>query len=268
MKRREFVTASTLGGLGLGASAAIGGEGEKPGKELIELRIYHFASPAKMAAFDEFLAKAAVPAINRAGVAPVGVFKLLKEDNPSLKLEADGLDLYVLRPYKSAEQFVSVPARLGADKEFQEAGKDVLEAPKPDPAFTRYESSLMLAFDGFPKVEAAAKGAARLFQLRIYESHNEERARKKIAMFNEGGEINIFHRCGMTAVFFGQTLIGPKLPCLTYMLGFDDKAAMDKGWGAFRNDPDWKKLSADTAYKDTVSTITNLILRPASSSQI
>jgi hypothetical protein len=161
-----------------------------------------------------------------------------------------------------------VPARLAADKEFQEAGKAVLEAPKLDPAFVRYESSLMLAFNDFPKVEVPAKGAERLFQLRIYESHNEERARKKIAMFNEGGEIKTFRRCGMTAVFFGQTLIGPKLPCLTYMLGFDDKAAMDKAWGAFRKDPDWKTLSADPAYKDTVSTITNLILRPASGSQI
>jgi len=268
MKRREFVAASAVGGLALGTSAATGRAGEGPSRQLLELRLYQLASLDKQKVFDDFLTKAAVPALNRAGVSPVGVFKLHKDDNPSLKLEADSPNLYVLRPYPSAEQFASVPARLAKDQEFQEAGKAVLEAPKSDPAFARDESSLMLAFEGFPKLEVPTKADTRLFQLRIYESHNEERARKKIAMFNEGGELDIFRRCGMTGVFFGQTLIGTKLPNLTYMLGFAGKEAQDKAWKAFTSDPAWLKLKNDPAYTDTVSNITNLILRPAASSQI
>jgi hypothetical protein len=72
----------------------------------------------------------------------------------------------------------------------------------------------------------------------------------------------------MDPVFFGESLIGPKLPNLTYMLGFDDMDAKEKAWSKFRVDPDWLKLKANTYYKDTVSNITNIMLRPASCSQI
>jgi len=89
-----------------------------------------------------------------------------------------------------------------------------------------------------------------------------------VAMFNEGGEFKIFARTGMTGVFFGQTLIGSKLPCLTYMLGFPTEEEQKKAWDTFRNDPQWKRLSKADEYKDAVSNVTNLILRPEQSSQI
>jgi len=44
---------------------------------------------------------------------------------------------------------------------------------------------------------------------------------------------------------------------------------MKAGWdGLPAPTPDWKKLSGDEAYKDTVSNITNLVLRPVEGSQI
>jgi len=249
-------------------SAAFGQASDQPGKQLIELRLYQFASLDKQKAFDDFLASAAVGALNRAGISPVGVFKMLKEDNPALKMEADSPNLYVLLPHKSAESLLTMMSRLASDPALAEAASFLVEAPKSDPAYVRFESSLMLGFDAFPQVRIPAKGDARIFQLRIYESHNDERAMVKIAMFNEGGEIEIFNRCGLTPVFFGQTLIGTKLPNLTYMVGFNDKEAQTKAWDAFRKSPDWLKLSADPTYKDTVSNVTNLVLRPAASSQI
>jgi hypothetical protein len=87
-------------------------------------------------------------------------------------------------------------------------------------------------------------------------------------MFNQGGELAIFARCGMTGVFFGQTLIGSKLPSLTYMLSFSSEQEQKKAWDTFRNDPEWKRLSKADEYKDAVSNVTNLILRPAAGSQI
>lgn len=80
--------------------------------------------------------------------------------------------------------------------------------------------------------------------------------------------MEIFRRTGMNPVFFGQSLVGTKLPNLTYMLGFDDMDAKQKGWDTFRDDPGWKKLKAEAYYKDTVSNITNIMLRPAACSQI
>ena len=58
------------------------------------------------------------------------------------------------------------------------------------------------------------------------------------------------------------------MPNLTYMLAFEDMTERDKNWDIFRNHPDWLKLKSDPQYKDTVSNITDIILRPASYSQI
>jgi len=253
---------------GLALPAVGSARDKKQSKQFIELRIYHFASPEKQQAFADFLQNAAVPAFNRAGARPVGVFKLQMSDNPDLKLTGDSTDLYVLLPHTSAESLAAFSAVLGEDKTFQQAGAAVIHAPKSDPAFVRYESGLMLAFDDFPQLKVPTQAAARLLQLRIYESHTNERARKKIQMFNQGGELAIFSRTGMTGVFFGQTLIGSKLPNLTYMLGFPNEETQKKAWDTFRNDPEWKRLSKEDEYKDAVSNVTNLILRPLAASQI
>lgn len=267
MRRRDFLIRSAISA-GAVALPAFGRNSKKQSKQFIELRIYHFASPEKQQAFEHFIETAALPAFNRAGVRPVGVFKLLTNDNPDLKLTADSTDLYVVLPHSSIDSLTAFSARLAADRVFQEAGEEIIHAPKADPAFVRYESSLMLAFDGFPQLKVPTQAASRLLQLRIYESHSNERARKKIEMFNQGGELAIFERSGMTAVFFGQTLIGSKLPNLTYMLSFPTEEAQKKAWDTFRNDPEWKKLSKADEYKDAVSNVTNLILRPTAGSQI
>jgi hypothetical protein len=125
----------------------------------------------------------------------------------------------------------------------------------------------MVAFKDIPKLEVPKK-KSRIFELRTYESHSIKANKKKIEMFNEGGEIAIFRKTGLQPVFFGETLIGPKMPNLTYMLVFDDLADRDKKWGVFRVDPDWKELRSNPAYRDTVSNITDIILRPAPYSQI
>lgn len=268
MKRREFLTSSAAASVGLAAAGLSQAATAPESKALLELRTYHFASAAKQQAFAEFLASTAIPALNRAGVKPVGAWKLLKADNPRLNLDGDSTDLYVLMPHKSAASVAGMIGRLSQDSWFTSDGAVTLMAPKDSPAYTRFESSLFLAFDGCPQVEVPTLAEDRLLQLRIYESHNDERALSKIAMFNEGGEIAIFRRCGMDPVFFGQALVGEKLPNLTYALGFANKAAMDEAWGKFGKDPGWLQLRNDPTYADTVSNITNLVLRPVKGSQI
>lgn len=266
MRRRDFIAAGGIATATLALPSMA--RRSKKSRQFIELRVYHFASPEKQQAFEEFLQNAAVPAFNRAGARPIGVLKLLAKDNPDPKLEADSTDLYVLLPHDSAESLADFSSRLGADKVFQNAGEAIIHVPKSDPAFVRYESSLMYAFEMFPQLKVPTEAPNRLLQLRIYESHSSERARKKIEMFNQGGELGIFARTGMTGVFFGQTLIGSKLPSLTYMLSFPSEEDQKKAWDTFRNDPEWKRLSKADEYKDAVSNVTNLILRPAAGSQI
>jgi len=267
MKRRDFITRSGIAAGALAIPGTLRARGKRT-RQFIELRTYRFPSAEKQQAFARFLETAAVAAFNRAGARPLGIFKLLMSDNPDLKLTSDSTDLYVLFPHSSADELATFSSHLAADQAFQQAGRDVIGAPKSDPAFLRYDSSLMVAFEDFPQLKVPTSAPSRLLQLRIYESHSQERARKKIEMFNQGGELKIFARCGMTGVFFGQTLIGSKLPNLTYMLAFPTEQDQKKAWDTFRSDPEWKRLSAAAEYKDAVSNVTNLILRPAAGSQI
>ncbi len=259
MQRRKFLGAvGVAGAAAMGAMAETAGAVEAPKKQYLELRLYRCDAGAMRERLEKFLGEAAIPAWNRAGVKPVGVFGMM-----------DGAaDLYVLLPHESIESFAAAPHRVWADAKYQQTGAALLAAPKNEPGYKRIESSLMLAFDGVPKVEMPTKKDTRIFQLRTYESHCDERAMRKIEMFNTGGELDLFRRTGMDPVFFGQSLIGTKLPNLTYMLGFDDMAAKDKAWKAFGGHAEWKKMRSDPKYKDTVSNITNIMLRPAACSQI
>jgi len=260
MRRRDFLAAGCLAGvapLGRLASAMDAPRASK--KQLLELRLYRVGSEAQQQRLDEFLGKAAVPAWNRAGVGPVGVFRGTKPKE---------LDLYVLLPHASAESLATCRARMLADKKYLADGEPYLKLPKSDPLYQRIESSVLLAFDAVPKVEVPSKKDTRVFQLRIYEAHCVERNVKKVEMFNTGGEVAVFRKCGMGPVFFGEAIAGSKLPNLTYMIGFDDEDAQKAAWSKFGAHPDWKKLRSDPQYKNTVSRITNIVLRPAASSQI
>ena len=257
MKRREFLAVLALA-VAVTMSACT--NELAGGKQYLELRHYEFASAEKQQVFEDFLGKAAIPALNRQGIEPVGVFKDAGDK--------EGAGLWVLIPHNSLESVVTSNTKMVADPKFIQAGKVVLESPMKDPVYKRFTSSLLLGFDKCPKVEVPTKKDTRIFQLRIYESHNAVKAKRKIEMFNTGGEIDLFRLTGLNPVFFGESIAGSKMPNLTYMVGFDDADAQKKAWGAFINRPEWKKMSSDPYYGDTVSNITNLVLRPSASSQI
>jgi hypothetical protein len=260
MKRRDFLAAGCLAGLASTSPMAFAAAGQ-PGakKQVYELRLCLMETAEQQEATIKFLGDALIPALGRLGIGPVGVFTMAEEESPNL---------YILSPHDSLETLVSWVHRLGEDEAFLEAGAAFLDAPKDNPAYTRMESSLLLAFDEMPRLEVPSTKDTRVFQLRIYESHSIKMGQRKIEMFNAGGEIAIFRRSGMTPVFFGEALVGNRLPNLTYMLGFDDRESGEKAWETFKSDPGWEKLKNDPYYKDTVSNITNIWLRPAACSQI
>jgi len=260
MQRRTFLESTCLAGAAaLGSVAGAVHGGEAGGKQYLELRQYHMTDAEARGRFEGFLAKAAIPAWNEAGIRQVGVFAYLDDSSP---------DLFVLLPYDSCRQIVEVRRSAWAKILDNPEAADVVGAPKTKPAYGRIESRLMLAFDRVPRVQAPEKTDGRIFQLRTYESHSQAKAFKKIEMFNEGGEIDIFYASGMTPVFFGETLIGPNLPNLTYMLTFPDADAQKAAWKKFLASPQWKALSKAPEYADTVSDIANIVLRPAACSQI
>jgi hypothetical protein len=102
----------------------------------------------------------------------------------------------------------------------------------------------------------------RIYELRSYESATEAKAIKKIEMFNQGGEIDIFTSLKFNAVFYGEVLAGASKPNLMYMTTFTDMKSHDEHWKSFGATNEWKTLSAKEEYKNTVSRITRNLLRP------
>jgi len=258
MKRREFLTAASIAPIAGVSSLAAADSGDGK-QQYLEFRQYHLNVGSKKNLVGDFLRKVGIPAMNRIGIGPVGVFNTMYGPNSPT--------LYVLMVHKSLDTVLNSASMLMADDEYRKAGADFIDTPLSDPGYVRMESSLMVAFKGLPQLLVPEK-KSRIFELRTYESHSIKAAKKKIEMFNKGGEIKVFLKTGLQPVFFGETLIGPKMPNLTYMLVFDDLVDRDAKWKVFGGDPEWKKLRSNPEYKDTVSNISDIILRPTSYSQI
>lgn len=265
MQRRQFLSsslaASTLA-LKTGAAQTAGaGAGSR---QYYELRKYHLDSGPQEKLIDAYFEQALIPALNRMGMNPVGAFSLyLGPEQPSI---------YLLIPSSSLESLVTAELHLAQDQQFMEAAKPFWSAPAKEPGFERMESQLMIAFEGYPQLTlppATASKGKRVFQLRIYESPSQADHVRKVEMFH-AGEFDIFKKAGFWNVFFSDTLVGPRLPNLTYMISFPDLSQMNDLWKTFSSDPDWKKLVASPkfSYEAIVSNITSLILNPKSYSQI
>lgn len=264
MQRRHFLTSSlAAAAVALTPSDSRAQAVSSKAREYYELRKYQLQSGPQTKLLQTYVAEALIPALNRLGFTPIGAFNLdLGPETPAL---------YLLIPSTTLESLVTAELQLPKDEEFMKAAAPFWNAPATAPAFTRIESSLMIAFEGTRLVvpPVTAQHGKRVFQLRTYESPSNQDHQRKVDMFHNG-EFEIFQRAGFWQVFFGDTLIGPRLPQLTYMVSFPDISEIDVKWDAFRSDPQWKKLSAQPKYSSEaiVSDISNLVLRPASFSQI
>ena len=260
MDRREFLAATAVAAVS--PLPKLDTLAQSATRQYIELRRYHLLPGTKQRAFSAFMGDVAIPAMNRAGVARVGAFTVVYGENePSLLL---------VLAHPTLDSVVSLRERLASDDAYARAGAAILDAPLSDPAFVRLESTLLRAFDAMPTLEpsaAAAAARARIYELRTYESHSDRAALNKLKMFN-AGEVPIFRRSGLTPVFFGETIVGARMPSLTYMLTFSDMSERDRAWTSFGKDAEWKTLSADPQYRDNVSAISDIILQPTAYSQI
>jgi hypothetical protein len=262
MHRRQFLSSSlaasalTLAKPGEALAQAAG-----PGHQYYELRKYLHTSGAGPRLTEHYFAEALIPALNRMGITPVGAFALTYgPETPTL---------YLFIPSASLEALVTADLHLAKDEAFMKAAAPFWNAPASSPAYVRIESKLMRAFDGYPNVTPPAANPKRIFQLRTYESPSNQDHVRKVEMFHSG-EFSFFAKAGCGQVFYGDALIGPRLPNLTYMLTFPDMDALNTGWAAFNSNPDWKKLGAEPrfSFEPIVSNVDNLILRPLGCSQI
>jgi hypothetical protein len=262
MQRRDFlqasITTTTVAAASAACGLAVAAPSPSTARELYEWRTYRLSDKSKQAKLHDYLTSAALPAWGRIGLGPVGVFTEIGPDA--------GPSIHVLLTYPTPDSLASSREALEQDAQYKQAAADYLATKKEEPAFDRIDSSLLLAFAGAPKITPPAK-KDRVLEVRTYESFSEDRARAKVDMFNDG-EIGIFPQCGFENVFFGETLVGPGVPNLKYMLAAPDMPTNEAGWKTFLEHPDFVKMKDDPKYADTVSKITKLFLEPTDYSQV
>src|SRR5579872_5732816 len=140
MNKRLSNFLSLAVGLAMLARAAKADSGQP---QYYELRVYTTKSQRQQELVNNYWQNVAVPAYNRLGAQPVGVFTEL-ENSPTNKI-------YVLIPFDSLEAFASVPAKLAADSAYQSAAAEFMSVPKNDPAYQRFDTSILIAFDSMKK---------------------------------------------------------------------------------------------------------------------
>lgn len=231
-------------------------------REYYELRIYQISDIEKQELLLQHLEQAYLPALRRMQIDRVGVFTDMKNENDH--------SVFMLIPFKSLDAFGQLNANLAEDAAFQATTKSYFDRPLKDPVFQRVESRLLKAFESMPVLEQpefSRQKSDRMFELRLYESHTEDHARRKVRMFNEG-ETQLMRDVKMGPVFFGETLVGPTVPNLVYMLSAESEEAHQEHWQTFLKDPKWAEMKDLPEFKDTVSKIRNWFLKPVGFSEL
>lgn len=260
MDRRKFLGSAVVSGALAVRSLGAAQQSSLGERQYYELRRYHILSGPMKQLADSYFRDAFVPALNRLGIKPVGVF--------NTSIGSEGPSCYVLMPAAKSETLLTAEAHLVDDADYQKAAAPFLGAPARDPGAVRMESSLLYAFESMPKL-VPPPADSRIFEMRTYESATIQDHIRKVEMMN-AGEVAIFKKSSFWPMFMGDRLIGPRQPSLTYMIAFPSLADRDKNWATFFGSPEWKALSGNTRYsfEPIVSNVDNEILTPAAYSQI
>ncbi len=258
MKRRHFVKSAFMATPALLAAKSGREQSIAAPKELYEWREYEFNYNSPRSEVEKYFKNALIPALNKYGIKTVGVFTEIGKSDPA--------KVYMLIPYAAFDDIKSVNDKMKMDADYLKASEVFNNLPADRVPYNRVSSSIMLAFDGLPKL-LQPKNEPRLFEVRSYEGYNDDAVRRKVLMFNKE-EFDIFYRTGLNPVFFGEVISGANMPRLTYMLTFKNMEERDKNWAKFSADEVWKRISKAPEYSNTVSKIYRTFVEPTAYSQI
>jgi len=229
-----------------------------PELDYFQLKIYMYDTTTQEALLDSYFGSALLPALHRAGIENVGVFKPIEGLNEMLNY------IMVLVPYQSLEQFEKMPAILEKDPVYLEAASAYVDAPYDQAPYTRIESFILRAFSATPRLalpELTTPRADRVYELRSYESATEKLHNLKVEMFNEG-ESALFQELKFNPVMFSEVISSSHLPHLMYMTAHADTSAQKENWKAFVEHPEWDRMKNLERYQNTVSSITKYQVYP------
>jgi hypothetical protein len=246
----------------------------KPSHEYYEHRVYKITSAENRVKVLNYLDKVYVPALKRAGIKRVGVLvnaEIQTKKKKGKKSAGPDHSIHVILSFVSANQYASLSEVLGKDATYQTASSEHFTEAKKAAIYTRIDSSFYKSFTGMPFMELpqqTVNKTERLFELRMYESHNEGRAALKRDMFNAGKETQLMRDTKLGPVFFGECLSGRSYPNLLYMVCSSNIKENKAHWKTFMTSPEWNEMKNLKKYKETVSNIEMTYLKPVSFSDI
>ena len=226
--------------------------------EVYELREYDLKFGTSEDILHDYFKEALIPALNRQGAENVGAFEESGENLPK--------KIYLIIPFKNMQHYLDVSDGLEDDDEYKSTAEAYRNTTPNKIPFERYKSSFIRSTWGFPNLVNPGDDLDQ-FELRIYESYNEDALRRKLKMFNED-EFEIFADAGLRTVVFGKNISGDQMPSLTYLLAFKNKEEHEQAWSNFGNHPDWERISNLKEYANTVSDITRVFLKSLPYSQL
>jgi hypothetical protein len=206
---------------------------ETPKTRIYLLETYYLKQGTQPARIQEYLSKAALPALSKVHTGPQIVLEgLVVPHTPQV---------VVILGFQSVQEFWGVRAKINADKELEQAFERWQAGPEPP--FEQQSNVLVEAADYSPEIVPLEPPpqTPRIFELRVYHSPTYRQLQALHERFSSA-ETKIFQRVGVHPLFYSSTVIGPNMPNLTYLIPFADLAAREKAWNAFSVDPEWAKV--------------------------
>jgi|SRR5580700_870596 hypothetical protein len=156
--------------------------------------------------------------------------------------------LMVVSGFESFDGMMSAGSEVAADPEYQQAFEEFESGSEPP--FDTSQRLLLAATDFSPEIVPLPEKpkSPRYFELRVYHSPTMRQQRMLHERFGNS-EVKIFHRSGIHPILYADTIMGPDLPNLTYLMPFATLADREKAWDAFAADPEWVKVRADSVAK-------------------
>lgn len=243
-------------------SAASAQQKKQPDYYLI--KIYHCTNQQQLDQIEKYLQAEYIPFVHKNGIKKVGVFMPLTNDTALDK------QVYVWIPSTQLATLTAIEQQFEKMNPFDNNQLIHLDSIASKAPYNRIETMLSVAFKNQPaylETTDFKRSAETVYEFRSYESSTENLHLRKVHMFNEGGEIDLFKKLQFNALFYARVIVGAHMPNLVYMTRFNNRDEREAHWKQFGNDPDWKKMSSLPIYANTVSKHEVVLLKAAKCSE-
>lgn len=223
---------------------------DKPSAKVYEVRIY-YPTPGKYAEIVDRFRQYTTKIFEKHGMENIGYWTPTDTTRKEL--------IYILA-YPSREARDASWKAFGSDPEWKAV---VAKTEANGKLVDHVDQIFMTEADFSPTVKTTAKSPERTFELRTY-TPAPDKLENLLTRFRNH-TTKLFSKHGMTNVAYWvtQEKESTTQPKLIYILAHDSEAAGKASFDAFRKDPDWVKVKADSEKNGPITTkVESVYMKP------